>query len=101
MQDFDPACNFKQVIFLYGDVHPKSLLETMRKSCDLTQHNYRDNLVIRNPNRVKTKGRPKTGSKRYVSQTEKQRSKRKKTKFEVVLVKFSPGSYYGFNICYC
>ena len=38
-----------------------SLLETINKSCELTQYDSGDDLIIRNPNKVKTKGRPKIG----------------------------------------
>jgi hypothetical protein len=54
-----------------------ALLETINKSNDLINDDHDDD-IVRNPNKVKTKGRPKMGCKRYVSQAEKQRSKRKR-----------------------
>ena len=56
-----------------------ALLDTINKSNDLTiDDDNDDDIIVRNPNKVKTKGRPKTGCKRYISQAEKQRSKRKR-----------------------
>jgi hypothetical protein len=64
----------------YNMVHStlQSLSDTVLKSQRLTQ-NEGDDIPIRNPSKVRTKGRPKTGAKRYVSQADKQRSKRKRS----------------------
>lgn len=59
----------------------ESLLATVSRTENLLQTTpNEDDLVIRNPLRVKTKGRPKTGNKRYISQAEKSQSKRKSRK---------------------
>ena len=58
-----------------------SMIETVKESQNIRQsHEDEDDLQIRNPLKVRTKGRPKTGEKRYVSVAEQQRSKRKKNK---------------------
>ncbi|KMS65033.1 hypothetical protein BVRB_040120 [Beta vulgaris subsp. vulgaris] len=57
-----------------------NISEVVAKTLDLNQSQPDEDLVcIRNPNRVQTKGRPKTGSKRYKSTIEK-RAKSKKAK---------------------
>jgi len=58
-----------------------SHLETVNASQNLrqTSHNEKE-LEIRNPLKARTKGRPKTGGKRYISIAERQQSKRKKSK---------------------
>lgn len=56
-----------------------SLSETVLNSRSLRQRRPEDDdMPIRNPLKVRTKGRPKTGTKRYVSLAEKQQSKRKR-----------------------
>jgi hypothetical protein len=59
----------------------KSLQETVIRYRSLRQSGPdEDDAPIRNPLQVRTKGRPKTGGKRYRSQAEKQRSKRVRAK---------------------
>jgi hypothetical protein len=59
----------------------KSLQDTVARCKNLRQtHPDEDDIPVRNPIQARTKGRPKTGRKRYVSQAELQRSKRKKSK---------------------
>jgi len=53
--------------------------EAVAKALDLSQTCHEDDLLVRNPLKVRTKGRPKTGNRRYSSQAEKQRSKRKRS----------------------
>jgi len=52
--------------------------EAVDKSLNVSQSRQEDDLPIRNPLKVRSKGRPKTGNKRYTSQADKQRSKRKR-----------------------
>jgi hypothetical protein len=56
----------------------ESLLLTVSKSEELLQATQTENHIdVRNPLKVRTKGRPKTGCKRYKSQAEKTQKKRK------------------------
>jgi hypothetical protein len=58
-----------------------SLLETVKSTENTRQKTPNETGVhIRNPLKVRTKGRPKTGGKRYISVAEKQQSKQKKSK---------------------
>lgn len=54
--------------------------DSLKKSQNLRQADNEDDAVIRNPLKTRCKGRPKTGAKRYISQAEKQQSRRKKNK---------------------
>jgi hypothetical protein len=55
------------------------MTETVNESQNIRQtHGDEDNMQIRNPLKVRTKGRPKTGGKRYVSVAEQQQASERK-----------------------
>ena len=62
-----------------------AMLNTAIKSSEVCQTDYNGSKGLNNPVKVRTKGRPKTGSKRYISHAEKTQSRRQRKKGKAVL----------------